>query len=156
APALEELDGLLRRRRLEGVAGDEAERPGLRVVAERGAQRGAEGFLVHLEREVARSGREGDAAARELRRADRALAGAPCALLAPRLRAAAGDEAATLGRARSLPARVQLCPDSLVDEMRPDLGGEDSLVERDLLLRASENRCLRRGHQRTSSLISTS
>src|SRR5262245_2692823 len=125
------------------------------MVAERGAQRRAEGLLVHLEREVARRGRKCNAAARELRRADRALAGAPRALLAPWLRAAAGDEAAALRRACALPARVQLGPDRLVDEMRPDLGGEDGLVERDLLLRASENRCLRCGHYLTSSRIST-
>ena len=38
APALQQLDGLLRRRRVERVAGDEAERPRLGVVAQRGAQ----------------------------------------------------------------------------------------------------------------------
>ena len=41
---------------------------------------------------------------------------------------------------------VQLGPHRLVDEMRLDLGGEDGLVERDLLLRATEHGCLRRGH----------
>ena len=38
----EQLDGLLRRRLVERVAGDEAERARLRVVAQRGAQRGAQ------------------------------------------------------------------------------------------------------------------
>ena len=109
-------------------------------------KRGASGLLVHLDREVARRGREGDAAARELRRADRALAGTPGSLLAPRLRAAARDEAAALRGPRALPARVQLRAHGLVHEVRLDLGGEDGLVERDLLLRAAEQGCLRSGH----------
>ena len=61
------------------------------------------GLLVHLDRRSrAARGREGDAAARELRRADRALAGAAGALLAPRLRAAARDEPAALRGPRAL------------------------------------------------------
>src|SRR5581483_12102646 len=87
APLLEELDGLLRRRRLERVARDETERARLRVVAQGGAQRGAQRLLVHLDREVARGRREGHAAAGELRRTDRPLTRAAGALLAPRLRA---------------------------------------------------------------------
>src|SRR4029077_14726345 len=43
----------------------------------------------------------------------------------------------------------------LVDEVRLDLRREDRLVERDLLLGSTENRCLRRGHYYDSSLIST-
>src|SRR5436305_3947363 len=126
------------------------------MVAERGAQRGAGGLLVHLEREVARRGREGDAAARDLRRADRSLAGTSRSLLAPRLRAAAGDEPAALRCPRALAASIQLRAHGLVHEVRLDVGAEDGLVERDLLLRASEERCLRSCHQRASSRISTS
>src|SRR5215471_16661194 len=132
-PALEQLDSLLGRRLVEGVAGDQAERAGGGVIAERGTQRGARSLLVDLDREVARRRRERDATARELRRADRALAGTPGSLLAPRLRAAAGDEPAALRRARALAARIQLGAHGLVHEVRPDLGCEDGLVERDLL-----------------------
>ena len=61
----------------------------------------------------------------ELRCADRPGAGAAGALLAPRLRAAAGDEAAGLGAARSGAARVQLRAHRLVDQVRLHLGAED-------------------------------
>src|SRR2546422_6713321 len=44
--------------------------------SERAAQRRAAYLAVHLHVEAAHAGREDDAAARELRRADRALAGA--------------------------------------------------------------------------------
>src|SRR5437763_6083075 len=155
APALQELDGLLRGRLRKGVAGDEAKRPGRRVIAQRRAQRSASGFLVHLQREVARHRREGDASAGELRRADRALAGATGALLAPRLRASAGDEATAFRCPRALAARVELGADGLVHEMRLDLVAEDGLVERDLLLRAAQQGCLQRSHYLMSSRIST-
>src|SRR6185295_421049 len=85
---------------------------------------------------------ERDTAAGELRRADRALACAAGALLAPRLRTTARDEPAALCRARALTLRVLLCAHGLVHEVRLDLGAEDRLVERDVLLRAAEKRCL--------------
>src|SRR5581483_6226990 len=126
------------------VGGEHAERARGRVVAERRPQRGAERLAVDLDGEVARAGREDHAAAGELRRADRALARAAGALLAPRLRAAARDEPAALRAARALPGRVQLRAHGLVHEVRLDLGAEDGLVERDvLLLRAAEHGCLR-------------
>src|SRR5262249_58516968 len=85
-----------------------------------------------------------------------AVAGAAGSLLAPRLRAAAGDEAAALRGARALTARVQLGAHRLVHEVRLDVGAEDGLVERDLLLRVAEHGCLESSHQRMSSRISTS
>src|SRR5262249_11862802 len=138
-PRLEKLGGLLGRRRIERVAGDEPESAGLGVIAQRGAERGARSLAAHLEREVAGGRREGWRAARAPRGADRALAGAPSALLAPGLRAAAGHEATALRSTRSLPARVQLRSHRFVHEVRLDLGGEDGLVERDLLLGAAED-----------------
>src|SRR5205814_3469941 len=97
---------------------------------------------------------EGVAAALELRRADRAGACAAGALLAPRLRAAAGDHPAALRLRRAGAAGVRLGAHGLVDEMRLHLGGEDRLVEGVLLLGAlhAEHRCLRSCHQpRTST-----
>src|SRR5581483_4241296 len=143
-------------RRVECRRAEEREGPCLHVVAQRCAQSGTRGLLVHLDREVARARREHDAAARELRGADRARAGAARALLTPRLRAAAGDEPAALRRARALTARVHLRADDLVHEMRLHLGAEDRRLERDLLRGlAAEQRCLRRGHYFDISLIST-
>ena len=71
------------------------------VLREHAAQRRAARLAVHLDLEVARCRRERHAAAGPVRRAGRARAGAAGALLAPRLRAAAGDEPAALRRARA-------------------------------------------------------
>ena len=82
--------------------------------------------------------------------ADGAGAGAAGALLAPRLRAAAGDEAAALRRERAGALGVLLGAHRLVDEVRLDLAAEDRLVERDVLRLAAlgvEHGCLRGGHQ---------
>ena len=112
----------LRRRLVELDGVDDRERPGLGVARERRAQRGLRSLAVDLLDERARHLREGVAAARELRRADRALARAAGALLAPRLRAAAGDEPAALRRERARALRVQLGAHGLVHEVRLDLG----------------------------------
>src|SRR5580765_8521379 len=105
--------------------------------------------------EVARSRRKRDAAARELGRADRALARAAGALLAPRLRAPTGHEPAALRGTRALAVRVQLGAHGLVHEVRLDLRAEDGLLEGDLLGRAAEHGRLRSRHL-PSSLTSTS
>src|SRR6185503_16017115 len=102
------------------------------------AQRGAALLAVDLEGVVARRGPEDDAAAGEVRRADRALAGAAGALLAPRLRAAAADVAARLRRGRALPAGVELRADRLVDERAVEARAERRVVEVDGL-RAAED-----------------
>src|SRR5262249_47560620 len=126
----------------------------LRVIGQRSAQRGLHGLLVDLDREVARGRREGDATTREVRGADRSLARTARALLAERLRAGARDHAATLRGARPLARGVHLGAHGLVDEVRLDLGGEDGLIEGDLLLGSAEHVCLRRSHY-DISLIST-
>src|SRR5581483_11780729 len=118
-----------RRRRLERRRVDERERPRLDVAAQGRPERRPGGLPVHLLLEGARRLRERVAAALELRRADRALAGASGALLAPRLRAAAGDGAAVLRLRRARPPGVRLRADGLVDEVRLHLGAEDRLVE---------------------------
>ena len=84
-------------------------------------------------------------------------AGAAGALLAPRLRAAAGDEAAALRAARARAVRVQLGAHGLVHEVRLHLGAEDGLLERDVLARraAAEHRCLRARPSASASRIST-
>src|SRR4029079_2533996 len=87
----------------------------------------------HLLDERTRHLRKGVAAALELRRADRALACAAGALLAPRLRPTPGDEPAALRRDGARALRVQLGAHRLVHEVRLDLDGEDGLVERDVL-----------------------
>src|SRR2546430_15304269 len=103
------------------------------MARERAAERGAASLAVDLDLEAPRARWEGEAAARELRRADRARAGAAGALLAPRLGAAAGDEAATLRAARAGTARVQLRAHGLVHEVRLHLGAEDVRLEGHLL-----------------------
>ena len=90
-------------------------------------------FLFTFTSNDAHRRREGDAAAGELRRADRAGARAAGALLAPRLRAAARDEPARLRAARSGAVGVQLRAHGLVHEVRLDLGAEDRLLELDVL-----------------------
>ena len=103
---------------------DQSEGPCLRVSSERAAKRGAAGLAVDLDLEAAHRRREGDAAARPVRGARRAGAGAAGALLAPRLRAAAGDEPAALGAARAGALGVQLGAHGLVHEMRLHVGAE--------------------------------
>src|SRR5438067_8859766 len=101
--------------------------------SQRAAERGAPRLPVHLDVEAARDRRERDAAARELRSADRAGAGTSRPLLAPRLGAAAGDEAAALRAARARAAGVELRAHRLVHEVRLHLGAEDLGLERHLL-----------------------
>src|SRR5438874_4386148 len=117
-------------------------------------QSGFGDFLVDLLLEAAGHLREGVAAALELRRANRAGACAAGALLAPRLRAAAGDHPAALRLRRAGASGVRLRAHGLVDEVRLHLGGEDRLVQGVLLLGAlrAQHRCLRSCHQpRTST-----
>src|SRR5438105_8971563 len=99
------------------------------MVAQGRPKGGLHGFAIHLDTEVARRRGERDAAALELRGADRALTRTAGALLAPRLAAAARDEAAALRRARPLAVVVQLGAHGLVHEMRLQLGAEDGLLE---------------------------
>src|SRR5262249_34467007 len=155
APRLDEDARLLGGRRIELRSVDDGERPLLRMRSERGAQRGLLRLPVHLLHERARGLRERVTAAGELRRADRALAGAAGALLAPRLRAAAGDEPAALRRGRSGTLRVLLGANRLVHEVRLHLGRKHGLVERDilrLLAVASEKRCVDSHQPRTSTM----
>src|SRR3954453_1629304 len=133
AGALEERARRLRRRLVEGVRGENGQRPIAGVAPEGRTQNGFRGLAVDLLDERARHLREGVTAALELRRADRTLACAAGALLAPRLRAAAGDEATALRRGSACALRVQLRADGLVHEVRLDLHRVDALVERDVL-----------------------
>ena len=115
----------------------------------RSALRGALGLAIHLHLERAHPRREDDAAAFPLRRAGRALARAAGALLPPRLRAAAGNHATALRAARAGAALVQLRAHRLVDEVQFHVGGEDRLLQRDvlrLLAGRVEQRCFGRGH----------
>src|SRR5207245_2836698 len=108
----------------------------------------------HLLDERARRLRERVAAALELRGADRALARAAGALLAPWLRATAGHEPAALRRGCPGTLRVQLGAHSLVHEVRLDLDREHRVVERHvlgLLAARIELGCL--GHQPRTSTI---
>src|SRR5262249_53459231 len=114
APAVDELPGLPRGRRLERRAVDEREGLVADVIRERARERGAPNLAVDLELEAAPDGRERDAAAGVVRRADRALARAARALLAPRLGAAARDEPTALRAARARTMRVQLGAHDLV------------------------------------------
>src|SRR5262249_50256028 len=83
--------------------------------------------------------------------AARARAGAAGALLAPGLRASAGDEPAAFRGAGTAPARVQLCTHGLVDDVRLHVGREHRLFEGDVLLGGSaEQRRLGRGHYASS------
>src|SRR5690606_11763184 len=74
---------------------------------------------------VARLGAVDRAAADELRRAGRALAGAAGALLLVGLAATAADLAATLGRVRALASGGLLRDDDLVDQRHVDRDVED-------------------------------
>src|SRR5207253_1490076 len=112
---------------------DDAEGPAARMAREGGAECRLLRLAVHLLDERPRHLREGVTARSELRRADRALAGAAGALLAPRLRAAARDHAAALRLCSTGAAEVRLRAHGLVHEVRLDLGGEDGLLERDVL-----------------------
>src|SRR5262249_26793539 len=126
------------------------------MAGERRAERGLDDLAVHLLLERARNLGERVAAALELRGTDGAGARTAGPLLAPRLRAAAGDHAAALRLRGACAAGVRLRAHGFVHEMRLHLGGgEDRLVE-GVLLRAAagrvEHRCLRRCHQpRTST-----
>ena len=148
------VDGSVERRSVE-----DGERAALRVVGERGAKRGRAGLAVHLERRscAARSGTR----RRRPSTAARGSSGARAAgaLLAPRLRAAAGDEPAAL-RARACPARAAAASARTASWTRCGLtsAAKTRLGERDvlgLLARRVEHGCLRRGHQRLSSRTTT-
>ncbi len=138
APVAEQARRRARRGLVEARGVEDRERVALGVHGEHAAQRGAALLAVDLEGVVARRGAEDDAAAGEVRRADRALAGAAGALLAPRLRAAATDVAARLRRGRALPAGVELRADRLVDERAVEARAERRVVEVDGL-RAAED-----------------
>jgi hypothetical protein len=92
---------------------------------------------VDLDRVVARARAEDDAAAGPLRGADRALAGAAGALLAPRLRAAAADHAARAGGVRAPAARGELGDHGLVHERAVERRAEHGVVELQLLRAAA-------------------
>src|SRR6476659_4698265 len=96
-------------------------------------QGGFGSLAVHLLDERARHLGEGVTAALELRCADRSLARPAGALLAPRLRAAAGDEPTALRRGGACALRVQLRAHGLMHQVRLDLDRVDALVERDVL-----------------------
>ena len=86
------------------------------AIRERTAQRGCLHLLRSALRVVTRRRAVNDAAASELRRADRALTSPPGPLLAVRLAPTAGDLAPRLRRVRALPGRGQLGHDNLVDQ----------------------------------------
>src|SRR5204862_4843572 len=142
-----------RRRLCELSSRHDGKRLGVDVTSQ-GRPKGGLGHLaVHLLHVGTGLLGERMAAALELRGADRALARAAGALLAPRLRAAAGDEAAALRRGGAGALRVQLGAHSLVHEMRPHLGGEDCVLECQvlgLLALEVQLRCLRH-YPRTST-----
>src|SRR5204862_17282 len=102
------------------------------VQRETAAQRRALLLAVDLEGVGARRRPEGDAAAGPDRRAARAGAGTAGALLAPRLRAAARDQAACFGRRRAAPACRLLGAHALMYERAGEAGAERRLVELDL------------------------
>ena len=82
----------------------------------------------------------------EVRSASRPGARTPRALLPPRLRAAARDQAAALRAARARARSVQLGADRLVDQMRTELDPEHGCLERHLLgLRSADDGGLGRG-----------
>ena len=139
-------------------SGKHAERAVGRVVGERGAHRRPVRLAVHLDHEAPRLGCERDAAAGELRRADRAGPRPTRAFLPPRLPATTGDHAAALGGLGAGPLSVQLGAHGLVHEMRLDLGAEHGLVEREVASGVAlgvEHRCARLGAHLLSSRIST-
>src|SRR5262249_59325740 len=113
-PRAEELHRLTCRRLRETGAVEDAERAVGRVIREDRAERGAARLAVHLDLECPRGRRKRDAAAGPVRRPARARAGAAGALLAPGLRASAGDQPAAIPRAGTAPARAQLCSHALV------------------------------------------
>src|SRR5215218_8132017 len=121
---------LLGRGRVEGAAVDERERLVADVIREGAPQSRAAHLAVDLEVEAAHAGRERDAAAREVRGADRALARTAGALLAPRLGAAARDEPTSLGATGARAMRVQLGAHDLVHDVLLELGAEHGRLER--------------------------
>src|SRR5215218_342091 len=113
-------------------------------------------LAVHLLDEAARRLRERVAAALELRGADGAGTGAAGALLAPRLRAAPGDQPAALRRERAGALGVLLRADGLVHEVRLHVGAEHGLLERDVaraLAASVQDRSSRSGHYPRTSTI---
>src|SRR4051794_12677687 len=144
APVAEQLRGLARRGLVEARRVEDRQRVALGVHREHAAQRGAALLAVDLDRVVARGRAEDDAAAREVRRTDRALARAAGALLAPRLRATTAHVAARLRRRGALAARVELRADRLVHERAVEARAERRVVEVDAL-RAAED--LRASHR---------
>ena len=70
-----------------------------------------------------------DASTAPLRRTNRALAGSACALLAPRLGAAAPALCSCLRGVRSRTARRELCGHDLVHHMEIRLDSEDLVIE---------------------------
>src|SRR6185436_5615103 len=132
APSLHDSRGLLRRGLVERVVGEDCEGSFVRVRRERGAESGLALLAVDLAAEVA-ADREGDAAAGPVWRPRRAGARTPGALLAPGLRASAGDEPAALDAVRGRPACVLLRAHGLVHKVRLDVGAENALVERQVL-----------------------
>src|SRR4029079_16581312 len=125
--------GLLGRGRVERAGVEPEQRAALGVQRQRAAQRGLAGLAVDLDGVVARAGAEDDAAAGPLRGADRALAGAAGALLAPRLGAATADHAARAGRVRALAARGKLGDHGLVHERAVERRAEPGVIEPQLL-----------------------
>src|SRR5262249_50440799 len=99
---------------------------------ERGLQAEAPHLLRQLEREVARLRSEDDAAAAELRRAQRALARGAGALLAPRLFRGALDLADALGAGGAGAALGELPIDDARDDVRPRRQAEHRLIQLDL------------------------
>ena len=114
--ALPDLGGAGRLGLLERAAVDDVQRPGLGMGGEGDAKRLQPRLAVDLAGVAARMRAEDHAAAGPVRRAGGAGAGAAGALLAPRLRAPARDQAACLRRRGALPARGQLGLDDLVHE----------------------------------------
>src|SRR5204863_647726 len=101
------------------------------------AERETNHFLGCPLRVVARLGAVRDAPAPPLRRADRALAGAAGALLAPRLGAATLDLGAGLGAVRAGPLGRELRGDHLVHHRDVGLDAEDLLGQVDTHARAA-------------------
>src|SRR5205823_9086279 len=108
AEPLEEAHARLRARRVDCPVLDHDDVALGGAVGQRAAQREANHLLGRALRVVARLGAVRDAAAPPLRRADRTLAGAARALLAPRLGAAALHLRAGLGAVRAGPLGREL------------------------------------------------
>src|SRR5262249_37184823 len=148
APCLDERSRILRRRLVERIVGKNSERSLVRVGRECGTEGGLALLAVDLVAEARLHGARHPAAA-PVGAPRRTGAGPASTFLAPRLRAAAGDESPALDRAGRGPVGAELGAHCLVDEMRLHLGAEDALVERQvlrLLAGAVEYGSLRRRH----------